>query len=53
MTSTHEVFRQITELLEAKYSQTAWNLFDEALREAYDSGYDDGRDDGELFNTED
>lgn len=46
MSDTHEVFRQITDLLEAKHSQTAWQLFVQTLSETYDAGYDEGHSDG-------
>jgi hypothetical protein len=52
MTSTHEAFTQIQNLLEAKYKQTAWNVFTHALREAHDAGYDAGVQDTEHdYNT--
>ena len=38
MSNTHEVFRQITDLLAAGHSQTAWQLFVQTLSETYDEG---------------
>ncbi len=45
MANTQETFRQITELLEAGHSQTAYNLFAQTLREANVAGYEQGRSD--------
>ena len=51
MTSTHEAFRQISDLLDAQHEQAAWNLFKQVLREAHDAAYDEGRCDTEYDYT--
>lgn len=54
MTSTHEAFQQISDLLVSETAKTvaAWNLFTQVLREAHDAGYDAGVQDAVIeYNT--
>lgn len=50
---TTATFVQIGDLLEARHTQTAWNLFRLALSEANLAGYDEGyRDAQNLYGND-
>lgn len=50
---TTATFKQIGDLLEAGYSQTAWNLFRQTLAEANQAGYDEGYSDAQNLYDND